>query len=68
MATRGILNAGQRRKQGTPRAPGRARLPLLPSGPGGFSKMPPRGGSPPSLGGPAARERPAGTLRDGGFA
>ena len=29
----------------TPRAPDRARLPLLPSGPGGFSGVTPRGGS-----------------------
>jgi hypothetical protein len=33
------------RKKGTPRAPISAHLPLLPSGPGGFSEMTPREGS-----------------------
>lgn len=33
-----------------PRAPDRAHLPLLPSGPGGFSEMPPHGGLPMSVG------------------
>ena len=36
--------------QKAPRAPGRAHLPLLPSGPGGFSEIPPHGGLAQSLG------------------
>ena len=49
-----------------PRAPGRAHLPLLPSGPGGFSEIPPHGGLAQSLGGRFGPGQSGGRAGNGG--